>query len=79
MKVLESISELPFNTIERLLKIPYDIIDRYEIKPFKSWSVLNVPPPHTRSKSVILKYTEVPRRGFNEVVFGHDNDLKKYW
>jgi hypothetical protein len=43
MKVLESISELPFNTIERLLKIPYDIIDRYEIKPFKSWSVLNVP------------------------------------
>jgi hypothetical protein len=43
MRALESISELRLNAIERLFNIPYDIIDHYEIKPFKGCSVPNVP------------------------------------
>jgi hypothetical protein len=32
------------NIIERLLKIPYDIIDRYEVKPCKGCSVSQASP-----------------------------------
>jgi len=41
VETIESIHALRLVTIERLLRIPYDIIDEYEVKPYRSCFVPN--------------------------------------